>query len=515
MDQYESLKTEENVCRQISALLDYAEEKKLIRKSDRVYCANLLCDDMRQSNFAPVPAGNGERPELHEILSALCGAAVERGIIPAGTAASDRFDTKLMGRLTPFPSDVIRRFRKLHKKDPQAASDYYYRLARDTNYIRTDRVSKDLKWSVGSVYGDIDISINLSKPEKDPRDIAAAKNAPQTDYPLCLLCHENEGFAGDPLRPARQTLRQIPFRLGGERWYMQYSPYVYYNEHCIVLSSAHSPMSITRKTFVRMFDFITEMPHYFIGSNADLPIVGGSILSHDHMQGGRYVFPMERAGIDVTFDMPGYPGITAGTVSWPMSVIRLRSASPDSLVDAADRLLACWRVYSDPEAGIFCETDGVPHNTVTPIARRRGTNYEIDLVLRNNITSAGHPMGVFHPHADKHNIKKENIGLIEVMGLAILPARLKNEMSRLAELIESGRADEIGGDPICGKHEEWYRSFRAKYEGSGISADKMLREEIGATFVKVLEDSGVYKTGVEGRVAFSRFIDYYISMINH
>jgi len=488
----------------ITGLLDHAQEKGLIRRSDRIYFANLICERLGVDSYARDRSG-GRRP-LHGILEDLCSIARSEGIIPEGTAASDRFDTLLMGILTPRPSDVNRAFSKLYKKDPRAASDYFYRLAKDSNYIRTDRIARDMRWKVGSEYGDIDISINLSKPEKDPRDIAAAKSAPQNGYPKCLLCRENVGYAGDPLKPARQNLRQIPVRLGGERWLMQYSPYVYYNEHCIVLSPRHVPMSITRDTFVRMFDFVTFLPHYFIGSNADLPIVGGSILSHDHMQGGCYEFPMERAGSAAGLRFEGYPQIEASIVNWPMSVIRLRSSDREPLTDLSEKLLAAWRAYSDPSAGIFAETDGVPHNTVTPIARRRGADYEIDLVLRNNLTTEEYPMGVFHPHSDKHNIKKENIGLIEVMGLAILPARLRAELTALAGMLVSGAPkEEIAADPVCGKHAAWAESFRDRYEFTSENALGILKEETGKVFTAVLEDSGVFKKGRQGREAFLRF----------
>ena len=491
--------------RLITALLDYAAGKKLIRGADRLFCANQICERLGLDGYTP--RRSGERQPLCEILAALCGIAAKEGVIPEGLAASDRFDTLLMGILTPRPSDVNRKFSRLWRRDPREASDYFYRLAIDSNYIRADRIAKDRRWSVASRYGDIDISINLSKPEKDPRDIAAAKNAPQTGYPKCLLCKENVGFAGDLLRPARQNLRQIPVGLGGEKWLMQYSPYVYYNEHCIVLSPKHEPMRISRETFVRMFDFVTFLPHYFIGSNADLPIVGGSILSHDHMQGGCYEFPMERAGDAVALRFEGYTGVKASVVDWPMSVIRLRSADREALTELSDRLLSAWRGYSDPSAGIFAETQGVPHNTVTPIARRRGTDYEIDLVLRNNITDEAHPMGVFHPHADKHNIKKENIGLIEVMGLAILPARLLSELSQLETMLTAGaKAEDIAKDQVCGKHAAWVASFADRYSFTPENTAGILRTETGRTFTAVLEDSGVFKNDAAGREGFLRFV---------
>ncbi|MCQ2427032.1 MAG: UDP-glucose--hexose-1-phosphate uridylyltransferase [Clostridia bacterium] len=488
----------------ITRLLDYARSKKLIGNADRLYCANLICDCMGIDSYEKTMT-EGEKP-LNEILEALCDIAVAEGIIQDGTASRDRFDTKLMGFLMPRPSDVNKKFKRLMKKDPKAASDYFYAVSVDSNYIRADRIAKDRRWSVDSRYGKIDISINLSKPEKDPRDIAAAKSAPQTDWPKCLLCKENVGFAGNAQKPARQNLRQIPMQLGGEKWLMQYSPYVYYNEHCIVLSAKHSPMSVRHETFERMLDFVTVLPHYFIGSNADLPIVGGSILSHDHMQGGCYEFPMERAESIIALEFADFPQVKASIVDWPMSVIRLRSDDKGAIVALCDKILAAWRTYSDADAGIFAETDGVPHNTITPIGRRRGSDYEIDLVLRNNITDEAHPLGVFHPHADKHNIKKENIGLIEVMGLAILPARLLGEMSALEKLAAAhATVDEVRADAKCSAHADWYGSFRDKYNFIEDNAAEILRNEIGKTFTAVLEDAGVYKTDAAGRAAFLKF----------
>ncbi len=498
--------TNETVLAEISALLDYAERKELIANSDRVWCANLLAEEFAITDVSDTP--NESEEALHVILAKLCDAAEERGIISAGTASRDRFDTRLMGHLTARPSEINRNFFALCAESPKKATDYFYRNAVDSNYIRADRIARDRRWSVPSPYGDIDISINLSKPEKDPRDIAAAKNAPKTGYPKCLLCPENVGFAGNASgAPARQNLRQIPMTLGGEPWLMQYSPYVYYNEHCIVLSREHTPMSIRRGTFVRMLDFVDMLPHYFIGSNADLPIVGGSILSHDHMQGGCYEFPMERAPISRQIVFDAFPDVAAGIVSWPMSVLRLRCANKASLVELADKLLAAWRAYSDEDAYVLAQTDGVPHNTITPIARRRGSDFELDLVMRNNITSDEHPLGVYHPHADKHNIKKENIGLIEVMGLAVLPARLEGEIARLCELILGG-ADEsrIAADEACAKHESWLSAFRDKYEFTKENADEIIRLEVGKTFTRVLEDAGVYKATPEGTEAFLRFI---------
>ncbi len=492
-----------NICRLISALLDHAQSRSMIEESDRSFCANALCHEMGIIEFTD-GAGECTSLALHEILDALCAIAVERGIIDEGISAHDRFDTLLMGILMPRPSEVNTRFFELYKTSPRAASDYFYSLCIDSNYIRADRIAKDRRWSVSSPYGEIDISINLSKPEKDPRDIAAAKNAPQSGYPKCLLCTENVGFAGTVTAPARQNLRQIPLSLAGDSWRLQYSPYVYYNEHCIALSEEHTPMKICRNTFARQLDFVTMLPHYFIGSNADLPIVGGSILAHDHMQGGCYEFAMERAAISVPFRIEGYDEIEAGIVNWPMSVIRLRSSSKEALVDCAEFIRTKWAGYTDADANVFAYTDSTPHNAITPIARRRGDDYELDLVLRNNLTTDEYPMGVYHPHEDKHNIKKENIGLIEVMGLAVLPARLCSEMDRLGKLILEG--GDIAADEVCAKHAEWFASFADKYTFTSENVDSILCEEIGRTFVGVLEDAGVYKLTEEGRAAFMRFV---------
>ncbi len=503
------LQNTEKINRLISALCDYGEERGLISRDDRIWAANALCEDMRISAFkdqpAAAPSAGSPEIRLENLLCALCDCAVEEEIIPDTTSSRDNFDTRLMGRLTPRPSEVSARFAADAAVSPRLATDNFYRTCRDCNYIRASRVARDLRWSIPSEYGEIDISINMSKPEKDPRDIAAALSAPKSGYPACLLCHENVGYPGNISSPARQNLRQIALPLGGEDWYMQYSPYVYYNEHCIVLSPRHEPMRITHDTFVRLLDFVTLLPHYFIGSNADLPVVGGSILTHDHMQGGCYEFPMARAPIACPLDFPDCPEVSAGIVRWPMSVIRLRSAKREPLIDLADRILEAWRTYSDPSALIFAESDGEPHNTITPIARRRGDDYELDLVLRNNLTTPELPLGVFHPHPDKHNIKKENIGLIEVMGLAVLPSRLKGETERLASLIQSGA--DIASDPVCGKHAAWLETFRGSYgrlDGT-YEINTMLRTEIGKTFVDVLRDAGVFKDTPEGRAAFGRF----------
>ena len=490
----------------IYEIVNYAIAAGLIEKADKFYAVSAIMELFAVPSIdEKCDTGATNRP-VSEILSTLCDRAAEIGLIDGESITErDLFDTKIMGRLTPRPSEVIRTFRELYKSSPEQATDYFYSLSVKSNYIRDDRIKRDLRWSVESEYGEIDISINLSKPEKDPKAIAAARLLPQNDYPKCALCHENEGYAGTMSKPARQNLRQIPFSMNGEDWFLQYSPYVYYNEHCIALSAKHTPMKIDRSTFAKLLGFVTEFPHYFIGSNADLKIVGGSILSHDHMQGGRCVFPMERAPIERELQFSRYPNITAGIVRWPMSVIRLRSDNVSELISLADEILCAWRAYTDEEAFIFAETDGEPHNTITPIARRRGEEYELDLVLRNNITTDEHPLGVYHPHAERHNIKKENIGLNEVMGLAVLPARLKGEMALIKDAILRGR--DIDAIPEIRKHAEWLKSFLHKYSFTEESTDEILKKEIGKTFVDVLSDAGVYKATPSGRAALIKFIN--------
>ncbi|MBQ9086580.1 MAG: UDP-glucose--hexose-1-phosphate uridylyltransferase [Clostridia bacterium] len=487
----------------IRQLVDYAAERKLICEEDRIYCTNLLLAALGLSECPSEPVDKEEK--LESILSDLCDYAAENGLLESDSVVyRDLFDTKLMGLLTPRPSEVIRTFTALYALSPKAATDYFYKLCRDSDYIRTYRVAKDMKWEYRGNYGDLDITINLSKPEKDPRAIAAAKLLPQSGYPKCLLCPENEGYAGNAGKPARQTLRLIPTILGGKKWYFQYSPYVYYNEHCIVLSSEHAPMKIDRTTFVRMLDFVGQYPHYFLGSNADLPIVGGSILSHDHMQGGNYTFAMAKAPIETEIHFACFDDVEAGIVKWPMSVIRLRSSNRQNLISLAEKILISWRNYSDPDAFIFANTDGEPHNTITPIARMRDGKYELDLVLRNNITTEEHPLGVYHPHADVHNIKKENIGLIEVMGLAVLPARLKDEMALMCQYITEGK--DFGENEQIAKHKEWFERFRDCYTFTLDNTEQILKNEIGKTFQRVLEDAGVYRRTEGGQLAFLRFI---------
>ena len=485
----------------IYGLVDYALRSGLIEEDDRLWAVNRILEVMELDGAEPADASGAP---LHVLLETLTQDAVSRGVCEDNQVARDLFDTKLMGVLTPAPHAVREQFRALYRESPWQATDWFYRFSQDTNYIRRDRIAKDQKWVYEGKYGALDITINLSKPEKDPRAIAAAKLAPQSGYPKCQLCPENEGYAGRMNHPARQNHRIIPLSLGGESWYFQYSPYVYYNEHCICLNAAHVPMTICRACFEKLLDFVTILPHYFVGSNADLPIVGGSILSHEHFQGGHYEFAMERAAVELPLTFGGFEDVQAGIVNWPMSVIRLRSGDRTRLAALAEKILSCWRGYTDAEAFVFAETGGEPHNTITPIARRRGDDFEMDLVLRNNITTPEHPLGVYHPHADLHHIKKENIGLIEVMGLAVLPSRLKGELAALREAILSG--SDIRADETLAKHADWVDELRTRHTFTAENTDELLRQEVGAVFEQVLEDAGVYKTDAAGREAFLRFV---------
>ncbi len=491
------------ICSEIKKLVGYATRAGLIAECDRNYAINALLSVLKLDFYEDTDCE--ETDDIESVLKNIDDYAVECGLIDDSVTERDLFDSRIMGVLTPRPSEVIGKFKELYSICPKEATDWYYSFSKKTDYIRTYRIKKDLKWVVPSIYGNIDITINLSKPEKDPKAIAAAKNAPQNSYPKCQLCPECEGFAGTLSYPGRSNHRIIPVKMGEQDWFFQYSPYVYYNEHCIALSSKHSPMKIDRSTFVKMLDFISLFPHYFIGSNADLPIVGGSILSHDHMQGGRYTFAMEKAPIEKKIHFDEFPDVEAGIVKWPLSVIRLASADKESLIDLSDFILQSWRDYTDEAAFIYAYTDGVPHNTITPIARMRDGRFELDLVLRNNITTEEHPLGVYHPHSELHNIKKENIGLIEVMGLAVLPARLKKEMELLAETILSGK--DISSVPEINKHAQWFKNFKDNYIFTAENTDEILRIEIGKTFIRVLEDAGVYKCTDEGREAFVRFIE--------
>ncbi|MBS6704923.1 MAG: UDP-glucose--hexose-1-phosphate uridylyltransferase [Lachnospiraceae bacterium] len=489
----------------IAKLVQYGMEQGLLQEEDRIYAINrilevLKLDDYQEQEQVP------EHPDLEETLNELLDYAAEKGLMEHNSVVyRDLFDTKLMDCLMPRPSEVTAKFRELYQKSPVEATDYFYKLSQDSNYIRRYRIKKDMRWSVPSPYGDIDISINLSKPEKDPKAIAAAKLAKQSGYPKCLLCKENVGYAGRVNHPARQNHRIIPLKINGTDWGFQYSPYVYYNEHCIVFNFEHIPMKIERATFVKLFDFIKLFPHYFIGSNADLPIVGGSILSHDHYQGGHYTFAMAKAPIEQHFMIPGYEDVEAGIVKWPLSVIRIRSGNEKRLIDLAEHILECWRGYTDEAAFVFAETDGEPHNTITPIARKVGDTFELDLALRNNITTEEYPLGVYHPHAEYHHIKKENIGLIEVMGLAILPARLKEEMELLAEYLVEKK--DVRSCEALEKHADWAEKMVPLHpELNADNVMDILKEEIGKVFVGVLEDAGVYKCTEEGREAFARFL---------
>ncbi len=500
----------------IKRLAAYGLETGLIEKEDKIYTINRLLelfelDELEDEGEEISMEGEISMgaEELEETLGRMMDYAVEKGIMKEdGIVYRDLFDTKIMSMLVPRPSEVIRRFRLLYAESPEKATDFYYKFSQDTDYIRRYRIKKDQKWTADTQYGELDITINLSKPEKDPKAIAAAKNAKQGGYPKCLLCVENEGYAGRVNHPARQNHRVIPVEINGSKWGFQYSPYVYYNEHCIVFNSEHIPMKIEHDTFCKLFDFVKQFPHYFVGSNADLPIVGGSILSHDHFQGGHYEFAMAKAEVEKAFTVKGFEDVEAGIVKWPMSVIRIASEDSGRLIALADKILEKWRGYTDEDAFIYAYTDGEPHNTITPIARKRGDKYELDLVLRNNITTEEHPLGVYHPHAKLHHIKKENIGLIEVMGLAVLPARLKGEMNKLADAILAG--EDIRKDEMLEKHADWVDEFLPKYEAGSRTKDEMmqiLHKEIGYVFMQVLEDAGVYKRTEEGKAAFERFLD--------
>ena len=486
----------------IDSLVSYAMNRGLAEPVDHQVLTNRLLDLLHKEDYEPSDEPQSE--DLEEILAGILDYAVEKGLCDDGITARDIFDTRIMGALTPMPREVIRTFREKYAASPVEATDWYYQFSCDTDYIRRYRIKKDMRWKYESEYGPMDITINLSKPEKDPKAIAAAKNAPQTAYPKCQLCRENEGYAGRMNHPARANHRIVPIEVCGEPWCLQYSPYVYYNEHCIVFNSQHIPMKIDKSAFEKLLDFVRVFPHYFVGSNADLPIVGGSILSHEHFQGGHYCFAMEQAPVEKQVQFRGFEDVQAGIVKWPMSVIRLDGKDPARLADLADKILTCWRGYSDESLSIVAFSEGEPHNTITPIARRRGELYELDLVLRCNITTAEHPLGVFHPHADKHHIKKENIGLIEVMGLAVLPSRLKTELTDLAGAIVEGR--DIAADEVLSKHAEWVETLKKQYTFTADNALDIVLKETGKVFAAVLEDAGVYKNDQSGRAGFDRFV---------
>lgn len=489
----------------ISKLIKYGIDTGLITEADKIYSTNMLLDVLKLDEYEEVVVTEDMSDKIEDILKEILDYAVSEDIIEDSIVYKDLYDTRLMNTLMPRPSEVIATFNDLYKEDPKKATAYYYDLSRHSDYIRTYRVKKDMKWSVPSPYGDIDITINLSKPEKDPKAIAAAKNAKQSAYPKCLLCIENEGYAGRVNHPARLNHRIIPVTINNSRWGFQYSPYVYYNEHCIVFNGEHTPMKIEKNTFIKLFDFVKMFPHYFLGSNADLPIVGGSILSHDHFQGGNYTFAMAKAPMEETYKITGFEDIEVGRLNWPLSVVRLRGTDSDRLIELGDHILKTWQTYTDESAYIYAETDGERHNTITPIARKNGEFFELDLALRNNITTDERPMGLYHPKSKFHHIKKENIGLIEVMGLAVLPARLKNEIDLLAEYIVEGK--DIRSNEELLPHADWVDEFLPQY--SDVNKDNVvdiLKAEIGKIFVEVLEDAGVYKNTQEGIDAFNRFM---------
>lgn len=498
----------EKIQADIRKLVSYGVQTGLVPEEDVIFTTNKLLElfglDELEENDTNV---TDEIEELEEVLNSMCDYAHKKGILTENSIVyQDLFDTKIMSMLLPRPSEVIAKFQRLYTQvSPEAATDYYYKFSCDSDYIRRYRIRRDMKWIAPTIYGDMDITINLSKPEKDPKAIAAAKLAKQSGYPKCLLCWENEGYAGRVNHPARQNHRIIPVTINGGEWGFQYSPYVYYNEHCIVFNSKHVPMKIDRDTFCKLFDFVKQFPHYFVGSNADLPIVGGSILSHDHFQGGHYEFAMAKAPVEREFAVKGFESVSAGVVNWPMSVIRLSGKDTAPIIELADMILHKWREYTDEVAFIYAYTDGEPHNTITPIARKRGDNYELDLVLRNNITTEEHPLGVYHPHAKLHHIKKENIGLIEVMGLAVLPARLKDELSHLKTAILKGA--DLRADEELAKHADWVEEFAPKYKKiDPTNIDSIIEKEVGLVFMEVLEDAGVYKRTPEGQAAFDRFL---------
>ncbi|MBQ7654429.1 MAG: UDP-glucose--hexose-1-phosphate uridylyltransferase, partial [Clostridia bacterium] len=488
----------------IQKLIDYSINNKLIDKADEIVIRNMLMDALDVYDWEVQESAYKDEP-IDDILNELVDSACENGIIEDTNASRDLFDTKLMGIVTPLPRDIIREFSAHYEVSPKEATDWYFDISQRTNYVRAGRIAKDLKWKYSSEYGDLDITINRSKPEKDPRDIAKARQSVSTQYPKCQLCAENMGFAGNSNHPARQNLRPIPLKIQDGNWFLQYSPYGYYNEHCIVFNEKHIPMKIDASVFHKLFDFIEAFPHYFVGSNADLPIVGGSILSHEHFQGGRYTFAMEKAPEDYSFTIPSFEDISAAVVKWPMSVIRLKSTDKKLLAKACDHILRAWRTYSDPDVGIYAFSGDTPHNTVTPIARKKGEEYECDLVLRNNITTDERPLGVFHPNPSIHHIKKENIGLIEVMGLAVLPARLAVELEKLVSSML--KKEDLTADPLTASHAEWAQEVLKKHpEFNEANARDIIRCEVGEVFEQVLCDAGVFKRDEKGKEAFKRFI---------
>ena len=491
-----------NINTAVKSLVRYAIDNEMIEKWDEIWAINTVCQALNMDSFEDCEAENAE---LEDILASILDYAVENGLCEDSVVYRDLFDTKIMGLLTPKPSEVISKFQFLYIRDKKSATDYYYKLCQDSDYIRRYRIKNDLKWITKTEYGDIDITINLSKPEKDPKAIAAALKMKATSYPKCLLCKENEGYMGRINHPARQNHRIIPMTLGGENFFMQYSPYVYYNEHCIVFNAEHTPMKIDKSAFAKLLDFVEKFPHYFVGSNADLPIVGGSILTHEHFQGGNYEFAMAKAPIETKVTFSGFEDVQAGIVKWPMSVIRIKGTDKARLVELADKVLTTWRGYTDKDSFIYAETEGTPHNTITPIARMRNGQFELDLVLRNNITTEDCPLGYYHPHPEYHHIKKENIGLIEVMGLAVLPSRLKNEMAVLGKAMVNG--EDISANETIASHKEWAEMIMQKYNINEDNIDDILKKEIGIVFTSILGQCGVYSRDEEGKAGFLRFIE--------
>lgn len=491
-----------NINTAVKSLVKYAIDNGMIEKWDEIWAINTVCQALNMDSFEDCEAENAE---LEDILASILDYAVENGLCEDSVVYRDLFDTKIMGLLTPKPSEVISKFHFLYSRDKKAATDYYYKLCQDSDYIRRYRIKNDLKWITKTEYGDIDITINLSKPEKDPKAIAAALKMKTTSYPKCALCKENEGYMGRINHPARQNHRIIPMTLGGDNFYLQYSPYVYYNEHCIVFNAEHTPMKIDKPAFTKLLDFVEKFPHYFVGSNADLPIVGGSILTHEHFQGGNYEFAMAKAPIETEVTFAGFEDIQAGIVKWPMSVIRIIGTDKARLVELADKVLTTWRGYTDKDSFIYAETEGTPHNTITPIARMRNGKFELDLVLRNNITTEDCPLGYYHPHPEYHHIKKENIGLIEVMGLAVLPSRLKNEMAVLGKAMVNG--EDISANETIAAHKEWAEMIMQKYDINESNIDDILKKEIGIVFTSILGQCGVYSRDEEGKAGFLRFIE--------
>lgn len=488
----------------VSQLATYAQRTGMIEECEYAWAINTILNTLKLDAYIE-PGQDWGEIDLKAVLDILMDDAYARGILEENSVVyRDLFDTELMGRLTPRPGQVIERFRMLYREDPQKATAWYYKFSQDTNYIRRDRIAKDVQWKALTEYGEMDITINLSKPEKDPKAIIAARNLPTSNYPRCALCVENEGYAGRINHPARQNHRIIPINIHNSPWFLQYSPYVYYNEHCICLSQEHSPMKIDRACFEKLLDFVRQFPHYFVGSNADLPIVGGSILAHEHFQGGHYTFALEKAPVETPFRFPNFEDVEAGIVKWPLSVIRISCENAERLVDLSDRILKAWRDYTDEAAVILAQTDGEKHNTITPIARKRGNKFEMDLVLRNNLTTKEHPFGLYHPHAELHHIKKENIGLIEAMGLAVLPARLKAELTAVAKALAAG--DDLQGNELTEKHAQWAESFRSSYHFTKENSLDIVKQETGKVFVKCLQHAGVYSRDKDGQVAFLRFL---------